>query len=92
MQVCYSELLRTLDLLRDDVTEERTERIFVREMNGENLSADEYNAYNEIYRSISLVRDLALQSDEKWTIEHKEDNKYSFSFVNDRGRICEGVR
>ena len=85
MQVIYKNALDAIDLIREEVTEERTFKSMSASFN-----CSVQNAYLEIYRALKLVRDLLLQANENKEREGTE--KHIFSFVSDNGKICEGVR
>lgn len=86
MQVIYKNALDAIDLIREEVTEERT----FKSMAADSFNCSVQNAYSEIYRALKLVRDLCLQANEN--TEREGTEKHIFSFVSDNGKICEGVR
>ena len=85
MQVIYKNCIDAIDLLRENVVEEKTRAEFFSELKTERL-----NSYTKIFNALDIVRDLCLQANEIW--DRKGKDRFIFPYVDENGNICGGIR
>lgn len=88
MQVIYKNGLDCIDLLREQISAERS----LKELAADSFNCDVQNSYAEIFRSLNLIRDLILQANENFERLGDDKERVIWSFVSDDGRICEGIK